>query len=545
MRQWNGWGDPGNAYSVAPNALQFIVDTLGQAQRLPEADLSDVIAQVPPSRLPPHPLLDVDAQQRVRHARGQSLPDWLAMRSGDYGCFPDAVAFPESAAEVRELLRYANEVDALVIPYGGGTSVVGHITPQPGPRPVLTIDMGRMRGLVDLDEDSRIATFGAGVAGPDLEAQLRARGYTLGHFPQSFELSTLGGWVASRSSGQQSLHYGRIEQLFAGGSMETPQGSLQVPTFPASSAGPDLREMVMGSEGRMGIITEAKVRVKPLPEHESFRVAFIPDWERARKLVQKIIHAGVPLSMLRLSGAVETRTQLVLAGHPSAVSALERYLSLRGLGEGKCMLTYGVTGSKSRCRSTLRMVKPMIRAAGGVSTGTKLGDKWRQSRFRTPYLRESLWQQGYVVDTLETATDWPYVDTMVDSIETALRESIAPEPLHVFTHLSHVYAQGCSVYTTYLFKMADSYPATLERWRQLKNAGSAAVVGHRGTISHQHGVGSDHAPWLAVEKGELGLGAIDALCRHFDPAQRMNIGKLLPTMDATTPVNTAQVENDG
>ncbi len=528
MRRWNGWGDENSAYPIDPGALEFIRARLGPGQPLAEASLADVVARVPPGRMGAHPLLSADPEQRVRHARGQSLPDWLAMRSGEFGVFPDAVAFPESRGEVARLLRHAEAEDAVVIPYGGGTSVVGHITPVASERPVMTIDMGRMRSLLDLDPQSRLATFGAGVAGPDLEAQLRARGYTLGHFPQSFELSTLGGWIASRSSGQQSLYYGRIEQLFAGGNIETPRGSLEIPTFPASSAGPDLRELVLGSEGRVGIVTDARVRVKPMPAQESFRVAFLPNWPSARQLVQRIIHAGIPLSMLRLSGAIETETQLVLAGHPRLVSALQRYLQLRGAADGKCMLTYGVTGTKAHCRAALKSVAPMIAAAGGIATGARLGDKWRRSRFRTPYLRESLWQQGYLVDTLETATDWPFVDTMVDEIEAALRGAIAPQPVHVFTHLSHIYPQGCSVYTTYLFKMADSYEASLARWRRLKQRASAAVVEHRGTISHQHGVGADHAAWLGVEKGELGLGALGALCQYFDPDGRMNPGKLLP-----------------
>ena len=197
------------------------------------------------------------------------------MRSGEFGQFPDAVAFPSSGEEVRQLLQFASAVNALVIPYGGGTSVVGHINPIASARPVLTVDMSRISLLTNLDPVSRIATFGAGVAGPDLEAQLRARGYTLGHFPQSFELSTLGGWIAARSSGQQALHYGRIEQLFAGGTLETPSGSLEIPTIPASSAGLDLLQVVLGSEGRMGILTEAKVRVRPLPEYESFSRCFL------------------------------------------------------------------------------------------------------------------------------------------------------------------------------------------------------------------------------------------------------------------------------
>lgn len=528
MRRWNGWGDDAISYPVKPAARRFIEQKLGVAKSLPEASLASVIARVPPSRLPEHPLVTIDAEVRLRHARGQSLPDWLAMRSGEFGSFPDGVAFPTTAEEVRALLAFAQQQDILLIPYGGGTSVVGHITPPVSERPVLTVDMGRMNQLVDLDEKSLLATFGAGVAGPDLEAQLRARGYTLGHFPQSFELSTLGGWVASRSSGQQSMRYGRIEQLFAGGTLETLQGTLAIPTFPASSAGPDIREMVLGSEGRMGIFTEVKVRVLPLPERESFHVAFIPDWQSAEKLVRRIVQGKQQLSMLRLSNAVETATQLVLSGHPRAVGLLESYLSLRGAGEGKCMLTYGVTGAAAQCRSALRQTNALVREAGGVATGTLLGKKWQHNRFRSAYLRETLWQLGYVVDTFETAADWPRVNSMMAAMEGALREAAGGEPVHMFSHLSHLYSQGSSIYTTYLFPMADSYEETLLRWQRFKASGSRAVVAHGGTISHQHGVGADHAPYLPAEKGKLGVGAIDQLCRYFDPDRRMNSDKLLP-----------------
>ena len=528
MQRWNGWGDEAKSYPVKSSAKQFIEQKLGAAKALPEASLESVLNKVPESRLPEHSLVSTDSEDRLRHTRGQSLPDWLAMRSGEFGVFPDGVAFPASAAEVRSILDYAKKHNVMLIPFGGGTSVVGHITPPPSERPVLTVDMRRMSQLLDLDEKSLIATFGAGVVGPDLEAQLRARGYMLGHFPQSFELSTLGGWVASRSSGQQSMRYGRIEQMFAGGSMETLKGTLEIPTFPASSAGPDIREMILGSEGRMGIITEVKVRVLPLPEQESFRVAFLPDWQSAEKLVRKIVQGKLQLSMLRLSNAVETATQLVLAGHPHLVGGLEKYLNLRGMGEGKCMLTYGLTGSRAQCRAALRQTNRLIRSAGGITTGTTLGKKWQHSRFRSPYLRETLWELGYVVDTMETATDWPNVTRMMGAIEGALKDAAGGEPVHQFSHLSHLYPQGSSIYTTYLFKMAGSYEETLARWECYKARASEAIVANRGTISHQHGVGCDHAPYLLAEKGALGLGAIDQLCHYFDPEQRMNSGKLLP-----------------
>jgi len=530
MRRWNGWGDEKNEFLLKPEGLAFITQRIGAGNRLPDATLASVVAKVPPSRLPAHALIVTDAEDRVRHARGQSLPDWLAMRSGDFGVFPDGVAYPQDTQQVRQLLDFCLANDIEVLPYGGGTSVVGHITPVASSRPVLTLSLEKMNRLLALDKDSQLATFGAGTPGPSLEEQLAREGYTLGHFPQSFELSTVGGWVASRSSGQQSLRYGRIEQMFAGGIVETPRGTLEIPTFPASSAGPDVREIIMGSEGRMGVLTEVKVRVTPLPEVEKFYVGFLPDWASAVNCVRRLAQGKVQLSMLRLSNAVETETHLVLAGHPNLVGWLERYLRVRGIGAGKCMVTFGVTGSKAQCKAALAQANAVITAHGGVNAGTPLGRKWESTRFRSPYLRHGLWEHGVAVDTLETSADWKNVPALVQAIETSLRDAAATfgERIHVFTHLSHMYPQGSSIYTTYAFRCAASYGETRQRWAAMKKAASETIVKFRSTISHQHGVGRDHAPYLAAEKGPLGTSAIHTLIAHFDPKGIMAPGVLLP-----------------
>ena len=530
MRRWNGWGDETTVVELPAHGEAFLAGLVGPGQALADASLEQVLSQVPASRLPAHPLVSQDAEVRVRHARGQSLPDWLAMRSGEFGMFPDGVALPETAAQVRELLAWSVAHDVTLIPYGGGTSVAGHINPQASERPVLTLSLARMSALIDIDEESLIATFGPGANGPQVESQLRARGYTLGHFPQSWELSTLGGWVASRSSGQQSLRYGRIEQLFAGGRVETFAGTLSIPTFPASAAGPDLREVVMGSEGRFGIISEVRVRISRLAEDERFYAVFLPNWTQALQAIRTLAQARVPLSMLRLSNAIETRTQLALAGHPQQIAWLEKYLALRGAGEGKCMLTFGVTGSRVQNAASLKQAKRLLKRFGGVFTGTLLGKKWAENRFRFPYLRHGLWGAGYVVDTLETATDWSNVDSLLEKIESSLRQGLADEGerVHVFTHLSHVYGEGSSIYTTYVFRPGTDYAQALGRWQTLKQAASRTIAENRGTISHQHGVGRDHAPYLVAEKGALGMAALQALSHHFDPDQRLAPGVLLP-----------------
>jgi len=533
VRRWNGWGDDSIKLALNAEALAFLQRRIGQSRPFQDATLAEACRGIAPSRLQAHRLIDTAVETRLRSALGQGLPDWLKLRYGRIGAVPDGVAFPESGEQVRELLEYAQGCAAAVIAYGGGTSVAGQLTALAGEQPVLTINLSRLTHFIELDRDSQLARFGAGVAGPDLEAQLRAQGYTLGHFPQSFEYSTLGGWIATRSSGQQSLRYGRIEQLFAGGRVETPSGTLLIPTFPASAAGIDLREMVLGSEGRLGILTEASVRITPLPESEVFNALFFPDWAQAESSVRAIAQARLPLSLLRLSNATETLTTLTLAGHKTLVGWLQGYLGWRGCMEDKCLLLLGASGRRVNVAGALRQALGIARSGHGIHVGRVLGRKWKQNRFRSVYLRNALWQNGFAVDTAETAVDWPRVGAMMQAIEQAAHDALAVvgERLHCYTHLSHLYAQGASVYSTFVWRLAGDYDTDLARWRALKAAVCAAIVAHRGSISHQHGVGTDHAPYLAAEKGELGIGAMRALMRHFDPQGMMNPGKLLPPED--------------
>jgi alkyldihydroxyacetonephosphate synthase len=532
MRRWNGWGDDTIDYPVSPRALAFLQEFVGRAAPPRDATPEAVLAAMPASRLPASPgdkMVRTEPGDRLRHARGQSLPDWVALRYGRIPAFPDGVGYPTSSGEVAQLLSYAAQVEARVIPYGGGTSVVGHINPEPGDQPVLTIDMRRMNRLLRLDSVSQLATFGAGVAGPELEAQLRARGFTLGHFPQSFEFSTLGGWIVTRSSGQQSLGYGRIENLFAGGTLLAPAGEMRLPPFPASAAGPDLRQLVLGSEGRLGILTDATVRISPLPEHEEFHAFFFPDFAGGLTATRRIAQERLPLSLLRLSTPMETRTTLALAGHERVIGLLEAMLSVRGIGDDKCMLLCGFTGRSGHVRDARGAVIDITKEHSGVHVGRRFGDQWIEGRFRTPYLRNTLWELGYAVDTLETATTWERVPPMVEQIELALSTALTGgERVHIFTHLSHVYPQGASIYTTYLFRIAAEPEDTLARWASLKGAASQAILRGGGTISHQHGVGRDHAPYMEAEKGTLGIAALADAFARFDPDGRMNPGVLIP-----------------
>jgi alkyldihydroxyacetonephosphate synthase len=539
MKRWNGWGDEATTYPLPSSAAHYLADLVGEGLQLQDATLAQALQAVPAAALAPHPLISADPEERLRHARGQSLPDWIALRSGQIRAFPDGVAYPGSDEDVRSLLDYAKKTGVKLIPFGGGTSVVGHINPQPGGAPILTMDLSHLNRLLALDETSHLATFEAGVSGPEIEKQLNARGYTLGHFPQSFELSTLGGWVVTRSSGQQSYHYGRSEALFAGGHVETPTGALDLPVHPASAAGPDLKQIVLGSEGRIGVVTRATLRIRHTPEFEAFYGVFFHTWEEGATAVREIAQAGISVSMLRMSNALETTTTLALSGQDNLVKWAGRGLGALGYGNERALLVFGVTGTRRQATQARLEALEIIRAHGGLMTGTAIGRMWQKSRFYSPYLRNTLWEAGYALDTLETAIPWSEVVATAGEVQKVIREGLESvgERVLVFAHLSHVYCDGASIYVTYLYRRpsisirtgpfrADP-EETLRRWQVLKAAASRVILVHGGTISHQHGVGLDHAAYLAAEKGPLGMQTLESVIRQFDPDGMMNPDKLL------------------
>jgi alkyldihydroxyacetonephosphate synthase len=268
-----------------------------------------------------------------------------------------------------------------------------------------------------------------------------------------------------------------------------------------------------------------------LPEREAFHAVFFPDFEHGMTAVRQIAQAGVPISMMRLSNAAETATSLALAGHERMIGAVERYLALRGVEIGKCLLIIGFTGRSRIVRAAIKEALGIAGASGGVHLGTMFGNQWRKNRFRMPYLRNTLWEMGYAVDTVETATSWANVPSLMAAIENGLRDGLVDrgEKVHVFTHLSHIYPHGSSIYTTLLFRLAETPDETFRRWETLKRRACEAIVAHDATISHQHGVGVDHMAYLAAEKGDLGIAALRTLYQMFDPDRMMNPGKLIPS----------------
>ena len=447
---------------------------------------------------------------------------------------PDAVARPADAAELRALLSAAGRHGLVLVPRGGGTSVTGGVNVPHRGAPAVTVDLARLSGLEELDETSGLATFGAGTTGPGIEAALGERGFTLGHFPQSWELSTLGGWIATRSAGQESLGYGRIEALVAGLEVAAPAGDLVIPALPASAAGPDLRQLVLGSEGRLGVVTRATVRVRPRPEETRLEAALVPGWEGGAAAARELVQAGVPLTLLRLSDAAETEVAMAVGLGAGFLGRLVRgWLRLRRVGEGSCLLLLGAAGSPEAVDASLETARALLRPQVAVWLGARPGRRWLADRFRHPYLRDGLLDCGYATDTFETAAPWSRLEGLYGAVRRAFRDAAGKGEREVplLCHLSHPYRDGASLYFTFFFRCPGDPDAAVARWADLKRRATEAVASAGGTLSHHHGVGSWHAPWYPREAGELGCRALGRLARELDPNRILNPHVLLDPAD--------------
>ncbi len=471
-----------------------------------------------------------DRVARLGRCGGLSYPDLLSRRLPGELPVPDAVLLPGDPCQVQRVLEVCARHDLAVVPFGGGTSVVGGVTAaRGGKRAVVVLDLQRLNRLVSVDPVSRLAVFQAGVRGPEAERMLAAHGLTLGHVPQSFERATIGGFAATRSAGQASAGYGRFEDMVQGVRLATPRGEWRLGVAPASAAGPDLRQLAVGSEGTLGVLTEVTVRVRPLPVVERFEGFVLDGWERGTAAVRELAQAGALADVTRLSDVDEMEMSLTLKGGWQT-ALLRRYLRARGVAE-PCLLVLGWHGAGRRelARRRTRTVR-MLRAAGAVRLGRAAGEAWRAGRFAGPRQRDALLDLGLCVETLETATRWSVLGRLRTQVRAALVDSLrAPgrEPV-VMCHVSHAYETGASLYFTVLLPRDDADP--FGQWAEAKRAACEAIAGSGnplGTITHHHAVGADHAPYLAGEIGEIGISVLAAAKQAVDPTGILNPGKLI------------------
>lgn len=523
---WSGWGDPAAAHGL-PRGVQLLLKaTLGRTPKprtapslaevvlttaqLDDADLAALATAVGTAHV------DTGHDTRVLHAGGKSTPDLLRRRATEQVA-PGAVVLPGTEDEVAAVLRVAGERGLAVVPFGGGTAVTGGLAPDAGAhRGVISLDLRRIAGLVALDDTSHEATLWAGTTAPAAESALGEQGFELGHFPQSFEFATLGGFAAMRSSGQNSAGHGRFDAMVTGLRVVTPTGTLDLGRAPGSAAGPDLVRWFLGSEGAFGVITQVRLRVHPVPEARLFDAWTFSDFEAGAQALRRVAQLGTGPTVIRLSDEEETAVSLAQVGKIG--KALTRGCSAVVVHEGPGDL------AKARRSATTRV----LREAGGKQAAEKLAVSWDKGRFRAPYLRNALLEHGVFCETLETATTWSNLHELKAAVTDALTTGFAQEGAksRILCHISHVYPTGASLYFTVIAGLGAE---PLEPWQRVKHRVNDAIVATGATISHHHGVGADHAPWLEQEIGATGLRMLRAVKAELDPAGIMNPGALLST----------------
>src|SRR4051812_25387371 len=453
---WWGWGSDPPPF---PDALASLA-----GRPTPPVPLDRV--RVPESRLPDalREHARVDREERVLHAAGKNYPDLVRLRSGDASGAPDGVLYPADHDEVARMLALCAEHGVAVVPFGGGTSVVGGVEPLRGQfESVVALDLARLDGLTT-DRVSLLGTFGAGLRGPRAETRLAGRGLTLGHFPQSWEFATIGGYAATRSAGPASTRYGRLDKLVVGLRCATPAGSVEVKPVPGTAAGPSLRELIVGSEGTLGVITEATLALRPLPRERRYEGWSFRSFDEGVEAFRRLAHAHAAPDVARLSDEEETRLAMALSSSGSMTDRVGKaYLKARGH-EGGCIVIAGYEGERADAALRAGLGAKVLHEAGGLRLGRRPGEAWLRGRYHGPYLRDALLDRGLMVETLETATTWSRLRELHTAVTDAFKGAMEARgtPALVGCHVSHVYAAGASLYFTWMGRREEG--AELEQW---------------------------------------------------------------------------------
>jgi len=486
-----------------------------------------------------------DKMERVVHAYGKSIRDLIRVRANQIERTPDVVVYPGNEDEVQKVVDLAVAADAVIIPFGGGSNIASSLEPRADEsRVVLSLDMGRMRELIDIDEESGLARIQAGALGPDLEEQLGARGWTIGHFPDSFTHSSLGGWIATRSSGMQSDKYGDIADIVRGLHVVRPGGILVIRPIPSTSTGPSVREMILGSEGRLGIITEATVQVHRTPAKRDVYAYFFPNWEAGTAAMQEIAESDATPSITRVSDARETGFSLATAKERHGLdkflagTVLPTLMKSKGWAkqpgglESICLSFIGYEGGVAHAKRQKKLVDKIVKKHGGMGVGTGPGVLYDQKKFDTPYLRDFLLDRGAAGDVSESAMPWSKVNQLHDAVRVAADKAFDQIGIQgwIMSHLSHSYHSGACLYFTFAFVMGDD---PIGEYNVVKSAIQQAFIDNGGSLSHHHGVGLEHAPWLEQDISSEGVAVVRGLFEAVDPGENFNPRKIVADVKET------------
>ncbi|MDP9028261.1 MAG: FAD-binding oxidoreductase [Actinomycetota bacterium] len=478
--------------------------------------------------------VSTDKMERVVHTYGKSIRDLIRVRANLIERTPDVVVYPADEDETQRIVDAAVAADAVIIPFGGGSNIASSLEPRADEtRVVLSLDMGRMRELLSIDEESGLARIQAGALGPDLEAQLEKRGWTLGHFPDSFTHSSLGGWIATRSSGMQSDKYGDIADIVRGLHVVRPGGILVIRPIPSSSTGPSVREMIVGSEGRLGIITEATVQVHRTPAKRDVYAYFFPTWEAGTAAMQEIAESDATPSITRVSDARETGFSLATSKESHGLSKFLAGTVLPFLMRRKgwnldniCLSFIGYEGGEAHAKLQKKLVERIVKKHGGMGVGSGPGVLYDQKKFDTPYLRDFLLDRGAAGDVSESAMPWSKVNQLHDAVRVAADKAFDEIGIKgwIMSHISHSYHSGACLYFTFAFVFGDD---PIGEYNVVKRAIQQAFIDNGGSLSHHHGVGLEHAPWLEQDISAEGVAVMRGLFASADPGENFNPRKIV------------------
>ncbi|HEV3124579.1 MAG TPA: FAD-binding oxidoreductase [Candidatus Dormibacteraeota bacterium] len=527
---WWGWGwedaalDAGAAEAVGATLASMLGVDAPRAR--PAVDLSGV--SLPPPRFAPPVALRVlcsdDRRSRAAHAQGKSFRDVVRAHAGAIEHPPDLVAAPRGEDDVGALLEWCTAANIAAIPYGGGSSVVGGVEPDVGDgyAGTVSVDLRALGAVLDVDKQSRAVRTQAGILGPALEDALRPHGLTLRHFPQSFEFSSVGGWLATRSGGHYATLHTHIDDFVESLRAITPRGVIETRRLPASGAGPSADRLLLGSEGILGVITEAWLRVQERPRFRasaSVRFALFGDGAAAaRALAQSGMHPSncrlLDATEALISGAGDGSTALLLVGFESADHDVEAM----------------ITRALELCADHGGEQPATVRTSSGESaegSGDDGASRWRSAFLRAPYMRDALVTLGWISETFESAITWDRFASLHGAVTTATREALtdACGTGLLSCRFTHVYPDGCAPYYTVI---APGRPgSSISQWQQIKRAASEAILANGGTITHHHAVGRDHRPWYDRQRPDLFAAALQAAKRQLDPASILNPGVLI------------------
>ena len=539
---WWKWGHPGKRKSLTDypkfkSVLEKLWDTnldkkikINQPEIISNEEASQFCYNVF-SDAAPLINISIDKKERLLKSKGKSFTELINSARGDEIKVADAVLYPTSHEEVVKIMEIASANKIILYPFAGGTNVVGSFKINTSSqRPVIAVNLAAMNKLINIDTENSFAVFETGILGPALENILNQQGFTMGHFPQSFEFSTLGGWIATHSAGQESSTYGRIEDMVIAIKVATPIGTLEAGYYESEAEGANIRSLFMGSEGMLGIITETKIKIHRLPEKKIWLSFLFPAFKVGLKALQQLIQQGILPAIIRYSDENETYYLSLLSQSKKTIISkiksefLKRILKGRDI-QKPCLMIIRLDGNIPECNSTANVIKKMMLGNGAFYAGSSPGIKWEANRFGLPYLQDDMLERKIFIDTVETVISWSKIESLRKEVYAALQlcSAFNYDKGILISHVSHVYKTAASIYFTIITKQDDN---PYRQWQKIKDTVMEITQQHGAAVSHHHSIGTDLQKWYLNKADTITKQILKSVKQTIDPNNILNPGKL-------------------